>query len=565
MTAIAAGYVHGLAVSGGNVYTWGSNQYGQLGTTAVDICNSGACNTTAKPVPGLSDVRAVGAGGCHSLAVLNDGTVRAWGINQAGGLDDGTTTQRTTPVQVVGPNKVGVLSGVTAVAGGEGHSLALKDDGTVYAWRQNSQGQLGLGVNNNDAYTSPVQVPGLSGIVAIAAGYRHSLALRNDGVVFAWGENASGQVGNGSLSTNACACTNAPAAVGGIAGATAIGAGNAFSLAVLNDGTVRAWGDNSASQISVPSPEKIATPTVVPGLPNATVVAGGGGHSVALNVTPQLALSVGTDGTGTGTVAPGSGNYNAGATVQLTAQPTGDSVFTGWTVDGAAAGWTNPLTVTMTVSHTIIATFSKAPSFCDVNPGDRYFEAIRQLAARGVIRGFEAADGKLCFAPQEGTKRAQMAALIARPLGWDTEDHGNGFSDRGPVDGDLWRNVGALAFYNVARGYKAETCGALKVAAPCYGPTDEVVYAQVISFITRGMVAKGYWQQQPENPALYPNVPADSGHRQDIATYVHYAGVLPGTSSATQNWSGYDQPAPRAWFAEAEWRALSSYFNLGQP
>jgi hypothetical protein len=88
-----------------------------------------------------------------------------------------------------------------------------------------------------------------------------------------------------------------------------------------------------------------------------------------------------------------------------------------------------------------------------------------------------------------------------------------------------------------------------------------VVYAQVISFITRGMVVKGYWQQ-PENPALYPNIPADSGYRQDTATYVHYAGALPDTSNVNGAWSGWDQLAPRGWFAEAEWRAFNSYFKL---
>ena len=102
----------------------------------------------------------------------------------------------------------------------------------------------------------------------------------------------------------------------------------------------------------------------------------------------------------------------------------------------------------------------------------------------------------------------------------------------------------------------------LGVAAPCYGPTDNVLYAQVISFITRGMVAKGYWTQQPDNAALFPNIPADSGHRQDIATYVHYVGALPGTTNTGAAWTVWDQPSTRGWFAEAEWRALDSHFNL---
>jgi hypothetical protein len=89
-----------------------------------------------------------------------------------------------------------------------------------------------------------------------------------------------------------------------------------------------------------------------------------------------------------------------------------------------------------------------------VAPGTPSAEAIRQLAARGVIRGY--ADGR--FGPQDTTLRAQMAALIARAMGWDSQDDGNPFPDRGNVDDDLWRNVGTLAFYDVARGYP-DGCG----------------------------------------------------------------------------------------------------------
>ena len=564
VSAIASGQRHNLAIAGGQVYAWGDNNYGQLGATTTTNCNGGPCSRTAIPVGGLSGVKAIGAGARHSLAVTNDGSVYAWGINGGGALGDGTTTQRATPTQVKGVGGTGTLGGVIAVTGGEAHSLALKGDGTVWAWGQNTQGQLGLGAADTSNHPTVAQVPGLANIVAIAAGYRHSVALRADGAVFAWGSNESGQVGNGSIATNTCACVATPAQVGNVAGATAIGAGNAFTLAVLSDGTVRAWGANGSTQIGVGSPDTITTATTVPGLAHATAVAGAGEHSIVLQTAPQVALSVGTNGGGTGTVTPGSGSYAEGAQVTLTATGTNGSIFVGWTIDGQIGGWGNPLTLTMDKNHSVMATFNKPTAFCDVNTNDLYFAAIQQLSARGVIRGFEREDGQLCFAPNDGTKRAQMAALIARPLGWDQEDHGNPFSDQGQVDGNLWRNVGSLAFYNVARGYKPETCAALGVGTPCYGPTDEVVYAQVVSFITRGMVEKGYWQYQPDNGA-YPNIPGDSGHRVDIATYLHYAGALPGAENTGANWNGWDQPANRGWFAETEWRALNSYFTLSQP
>jgi hypothetical protein len=211
----------------------------------------------------------------------------------------------------------------------------------------------------------------------------------------------------------------------------------------------------------------------------------------------------------------------------------------------------------------VVANFGVPKSFCDVNQNDLYFEAIRQLSARNVIRGYSApSDGRLCFGPTDNTLRAQMAALIVRPLGWDLENWGNSFTDGGGLDATLWRNVGTLAHYNVARGYTAADCRAKRRQPPCFGPNDDVLYAQVISFIVRGMVEKGYWQYQPDNASYYPNVPTSSGHRVDIATFVHYVGPLPETVFPTQTWAAWSRPAPRYWFAEAEWRALDSYFTL---
>ena len=181
-------------------------------------------------------------------------------------------------------------------------------------------------------------------------------------------------------------------------------------------------------------------------------------------------------------------------------------------------------------------------AFPDVPAGHPYHEAITQLASRGIIRGYQ--DGR--FGPDDTTLRAQMAALIARAMGWDAEDHGNRFPDRGSVDSNLWRNVGTLAFYNVARGFPDGT----------YKPTNPVLHAQTISFITRAMVTKGHWQPQSDNPALYPNVPASSGHREDLATYHAHAGAVPG-SDPFAAWPEWNQPSTRGWFAQALWQAFT--------
>jgi hypothetical protein len=146
-------------------WAWGSNALGQLGDGTTDN------HSTAVRATGLDGVTvtATAAGWQHSLALLDDGTVRAWGANGDGQLGDGTTTDRSTPVAVSG------LTGVTAIAAGDVHSLALLDDGTVRAWGFHGQGQLGDGSTTRSS--TPVVVSGLTDVTAIAAGGYHSLAV----------------------------------------------------------------------------------------------------------------------------------------------------------------------------------------------------------------------------------------------------------------------------------------------------------------------------------------------------------------------------------------------------
>jgi endoglucanase len=197
-------------------------------------------------------------------------------------------------------------------------------------------------------------------------------------------------------------------------------------------------------------------------------------------------------------------------------------------------------------------TYRAITPFSDMPADPEAHEAVRHLALLGVIRGND--DGTL--GPNAFTLRAQMAALIARPLFWELDQHGNSFPDQGSVDRDLWRNVNTLARYGVAKGYSDGT----------YNPTGEVLYVQTILFISRGMVQAGYWKQQPDVQGYFPNIPANTDRekadRSDLATYVFYTenyGGIPG-SPARGNFVAYDQPAPRAWFAVALHRALRSAY-----
>jgi glucose/arabinose dehydrogenase len=260
------------------------------------------------------------------------------------------------------------------------------------------------------------------------------------------------------------------------------------------------------------------------------------GMSVAVNATAQTTPF-------SRTVIKGSANTLSPPVQNTDSNP----LFTGWVVDGQEAGWTNPLVITASQDRFVKAVFGANPGYTDVPPDSADFVAITQLGARGVIKGY----GDGTFGPHDTILRAQMAALIARAMGWGNEHWNNPFPDQGTIDGELWQAVGTLNHFGVAKGYSDGT----------YNPTGEVLYAQAVSFITRAMVAKGYWVAQADDPALYPEVSASSGHRGDIATYVHYAGALPNFPRG-QPFGSWNQATTRAWFADALWQALDSYFRV---
>jgi len=215
------------------------------------------------------------AGSNHSLILKSDGTVWAWGNNDGGKLGDGTTAQRGVPVQVKG------LTSVTRIAAGISHSLALKSDGTVWAWGNNKYGQIG-----NTQSSTPVQVSGLTDVATIAAGGNHNLALKKDGTVWAWGYNYSGQLGDGSYGNGANKYI--PVKVSGLTDIIAIASGNEHSLAVKKDGTVWAWGYNGNGQLGINSTSNSSTPIKVNNLVNITGIAAGSVHSLALDVDGKV-------------------------------------------------------------------------------------------------------------------------------------------------------------------------------------------------------------------------------------------------------------------------------------
>ena len=201
----------------------------------------------------------VSAGSNHRLALKSDGTVWAWGGNTYGQLGDGTTSDRTTPTQVSG------LRDIIAISCGEHYSLALKSDGTVWAWGFNEYGQLGDGTTTNRK--TPIQVSGISSITAIAGITHHSLALKSDGTVWAWGYNYYGQLGDGTYTDR-----TSPVQVSELIDIIAVAGCAQSSLALKPDGTIWAWGDNVKS----------GTPVQANGLSSITAIAGGQWFNLAL-------------------------------------------------------------------------------------------------------------------------------------------------------------------------------------------------------------------------------------------------------------------------------------------
>jgi alpha-tubulin suppressor-like RCC1 family protein len=253
--AIASG-TNSLALkSDGSVWAWGRGDEGQLGNgTRTD-------SNVPVRVANLNCVTAIAVGGNQGLALRTDGSAWAWGGNSRGQLGDGTGANSDTPVAVNG-----LGAGVVAIAAGDQNSLALKSDGSVWAWGRNDRGQLGNGTSNDSEV--PVPVSGLaSGVIQIADGGDFSLALRTDGSVWGWGNNFSGQLGNATPET-----LNTPTPVKGLAaGVKAISVGEGHSLALLANGSVLAWGKNTSGELGNGTTKDTPVPTLVSGLGSGVI------------------------------------------------------------------------------------------------------------------------------------------------------------------------------------------------------------------------------------------------------------------------------------------------------
>jgi len=270
--AAAGGLSHTCSVtSAGAAWCWGYNTSGQLGDGTT------VTRSTPVAVTGLgSGVSAVTAGNAHSCAIVGAGAAWCWGYNGNGQLGDGTTTQRTSPVAVGG-----LASGVAFLSAGASHTCAVTTGGAALCWGGNSSGQLGDGTTTSRS--TPTAVSGLgSGVAAIAAGNTHTCAVTAAGALLCWGNNALGQLGDGTTTSRLT-----PAAVSGLgSGVSAVSTSYRFTCASTSTGSALCWGRNDFGQVGDGTTTNRLTPTAVSGLGSGVAAVGTGyDHACALTAT----------------------------------------------------------------------------------------------------------------------------------------------------------------------------------------------------------------------------------------------------------------------------------------